>query len=375
MEYSSLPLYKRIHWVNTFFLFGTPIAAAILTPMYIHQHGFGWMTGLLFLFYCALSNMSVTAGYHRFLAHRSYDAKPWVKFMYLLFGSAAFQGSALQWCTDHRRHHSFVDTDVDPHNIKQGFFYAHMGWLLLKEEPQYRDKFAPDLAKDPMIAWQHKHFVLLAILMGFGFPTFVGWLMGNAMAGFVFGGILRVVATNHTTFLINSLAHTLGSRPYNDSQTARDSVIMAVLGYGEGYHNYHHQFAADYRNGVRWYHWDPTKWLIQLLSLFGWTYKLRAVPANEILRARMNTEHNRLLRVGAPVERLQALKQKVEEAQTRWRSLKEEYLRMKHNVQMQSRARMIHAKAEIRMAKWEFKTACRQWTVYYRTWRSFPAVA
>lgn len=375
MDYNSLPLYKRLQWVNTLFLTLTPIGAAILTPLYIHHHGFGWQAPVFLIGYCAMTAMSITAGYHRMLSHKSYDCKPWVKFVYLLFGAGAFQGSALQWCTDHRRHHRFVDTEVDPHNINQGFFYAHMGWLFLKEEPQYANKYVPDLEADPMIAWQHKYFVPLAIVMGFGFPTFIGWLLGNAGGGFVFGGLLRVVVSNHTTFLINSLAHTLGTRPYSDTQTARDSIVMAVLGYGEGYHNYHHQFASDYRNGVRWYHWDPTKWLIWMMSLLGWTYRLKCIPASEVLRARMRNEENRLVQRGVPVERLQILKRRVEEAQTQWRALKEEYRRVKRNVQIQSRARLVHLKAESRVARLEFKTACRQWSAYYRTLRGLQTVS
>lgn len=373
MEMSVLPLKKQIHWVNLLFLIGTPIAAAILTPLYLHQHGFGWLAAGIFFIYCACTSMSITAGYHRYLAHRSYDAKPIVKLFYLLFGAAAFQGSALQWCTDHRRHHRFVDTPVDPHNIHQGFFHAHVGWLLFKEEPRYRNVYAQDLAKDPLLAWQHKYFVVLAVAMGFGFPTLVGWLLGNAMAGLVFGGFLRVVATNHSTFLINSLAHTLGTRPYNDNQTARDSLVMALLAYGEGYHNFHHQFAADYRNGIRWYHWDPTKWLIRMMSLFGWTYRLKSVPQTEILKARMRTEQNRLVLKGAPAERLQALKHKVEEAQQQWKLLREDYQRLKRNMQQQSRHKVLCVKAEIRVARLEFKMACRQWRAYCKTLKALPA--
>ncbi len=374
-DYESLPWYRKIHWVNALFLIGTPLGAAIFTPLYIHHHGFGWQAAVLFLGYCSFSSMSITAGYHRYFAHRSYDCHPAVKFLYLMFGAAAFQGSALQWCTDHRRHHSFVDTDKDPHNIREGFIYAHVGWLFFKEHPRYHNRYVPDLAKDPMVQWQHKYFVPIAIVMGFGFPTFVGFLMGNAGAGLVFGGLLRVVATNHSTFLINSLAHTLGTRPYNESQTARDSVVMAVLAYGEGYHNFHHQFASDYRNGIRWYHWDPTKWLIRLMSLFGFTYGLKSAAPSEILKAKMRADQLRLEKQGVPSERLTAMKTRVEEAQQRWRELKEDYRRLRRNVQIQSQEKLLHLKADIRVAKLEFKMAWRQWCAYRRILRGLPAIA
>src|SRR5580700_4626455 len=114
MESSQAPLWKRLHWINCFFLISTPIAALILLPLYLYYHGFGWRYFSLFLVYSAATCMSITAGYHRLLAHRSYDAKPILKLVYLLIGAAALQGSALQWCTDHRRHHRFVDTEDDP---------------------------------------------------------------------------------------------------------------------------------------------------------------------------------------------------------------------------------------------------------------------
>ena len=229
MNDTTLPLYQRLNWVNTLFLILTPLGAATLLPLHAYFAGFRWETLGIFLIYCACTSMSITAGYHRLFAHKSYDCKPLVKLFYLLFGAAAFQGSALQWATDHRRHHRFVDTDTDPHNINQGFWWAHVGWLFIKEEPKFRDVFEADLLKDKMIVWQHRYFVLVAIVMGFGFPMLVGWCFGNPIGGLLWGGLLRVVVTNHSTFLINSLAHTVGTKTYSDKQTARDSLLMALL--------------------------------------------------------------------------------------------------------------------------------------------------
>ena len=375
MNHKALPWYQRLHWVNVFFLILTPLGAAILLPLHTYFVGFSGKTLAIFFFYCACTSMSITAGYHRFIAHRSYACHPVLKLFYLLFGAAAFQGSALQWGTDHRRHHRCVDTDSDPHNIRRGFWWAHVGWLLIKDESKYHNQFERDLLRDPWIVWQHRYFVPIAIAMGFGFPMFVGWCVGNPVGGLLWGGLLRVVVTNHYTFLINSLAHTVGSKPYSDKQTARDSLLMAVLAFGEGYHNYHHQFASDYRNGIRWYHWDPTKWLIRVMSWVGLAYRLKLVPQAEILRARLRTEQARLMQRGAPADRLNALKNKVEEAQNRWRLLRADYVMLKKNMKDQSRAKLIQLKAEIRVAKLEFKMAYRQWGAYYRTMRALPAIS
>jgi len=146
-----------------------------------------------------------------------------------VFGAAALQGSALKWSTDHRRHHRFVDSDQDPYSINKGFFYAHIGWVFFKEEPQYENKFVPDLEKDKLVAWQHKYYSSIAIVVGFLFPLCIGALVGSAWGGLLFGGITRVVLTHHTTFLINSACHYFGSQPYGDKNTARDSFFVGIV--------------------------------------------------------------------------------------------------------------------------------------------------
>jgi stearoyl-CoA desaturase (delta-9 desaturase) len=316
--------------------------------------------------------MSITAGYHRLLAHRSYEGRAWLKLTYLLVGAAAFQGSALQWAADHRRHHRAVDSPDDPHNIQRGFFWAHMGWLFYQDTSRFSGRYPIDLERDPWVAWQHRHYVWIATATGFGVPLAVGWLAGNVWGWLLFGGVLRVVFTNHCTFLINSLAHTFGSRPYSDTQTARDSLLMALLAFGEGYHNYHHAFASDYRNGIKWYHWDPTKWWIGLAALMGGAYRLKTIPASEILNARLRNEHRRLLQRGAPADRVLALKQKVEDAQKKWRQLREEYVRLKRTMQVESRRHLRTLKAELKLARLEFKAAWAQWGVYRRALASAP---
>src|SRR4051794_40276845 len=126
---------RRIDWGNTLFLTLTPIAAVAATVVYWKTERHSWaLVAILAVFHMATS-LSITAGYHRLFAHRTYVARPWVKFLYLVFGAAAFQNSALKWSTDHRRHHRFVDGEQDPYSINEGFFYAHMGWVCLKEKP------------------------------------------------------------------------------------------------------------------------------------------------------------------------------------------------------------------------------------------------
>ena len=129
--------------------------------------------------------------------------------------------------------------------------------------------------------WQHRHIHLLAVLMSFGMPTLTGFMWDGwtgALGGFLIGGVAKVVMLQHCTFLINSACHTLGRQPYSTRCSARDSLFMALFTFGEGYHNYHHEFQHDYRNGVKPWQWDPTKWLIWILSRLGLASGLRRVP-------------------------------------------------------------------------------------------------
>jgi len=280
--------FKDLALVNTSFLFLTPIATIIAIYYWLSIDGFSWaMVSIAVIFY-TMTGLSITAGYHRLFAHKAYDANPLVKFFFLVFGASAFQNSLLKWGSDHRLHHSKVDTQSDPYNINEGFFYAHMGWILLKKNGELKTKYAKDMLNDKMIMWQHKYYLLIAVFTGFILPTFVGGYFFDSYLGGFTASLVRIVLLHHCTFFINSLCHYVGTTPYTDTNTARDSWFMAFLTFGEGYHNFHHFFQTDYRNGIRWFQFDPTKWLIKALNLIGFTDKLKITSNEKILAARMN---------------------------------------------------------------------------------------
>ncbi len=363
---------KKIDWTTTLFLFLTPLAALIFVPIYLYKEGWHWSLFFLFVTLWAVTELSVTAGYHRYLSHRSYNASTLMKVFYLLFGAGAFQASALKWGTDHRRHHRFVDTDKDPYNIQRGFWYAHMGWLLLKDEEIYKDDFAPDLKNDRLVYLQHKYYVPIAIIMGFGLPVLIGSFMGMPWGGFIFGGVLRIVISHHCTFFINSLCHTLGKQPYSDAHSARDSVVMAVLTFGEGYHNFHHEFQIDYRNGVRWYHWDPTKWFIQVGALLGQATKLKKVSREAIVKATVLQDAKILSERGFEVTRLEELKAKVLQAQDDLRKLRQDWLQFKEEFKKNSQDRFHQLKADLQVRRIEFRNSHAQWKAYVKTMNAIP---
>lgn len=284
---NRIPL-DRVNWTTSLFLMGTLATALTVVPCYIWYCGLDWFQIILFFTFYVATGLSITLGYHRLLSHLSFKAKWPVKLFVLLFGAAAFENSALDWCSDHRKHHKHVDHDDDPYDISRGFWFAHIGWLLFKLNPEPPMDNVADLQKDPWILWQHKWINALSISMGFFLPAAIGWCYGgwqSALGSFLIAGVARIVTVQQSTFCINSLCHTFGDRPYSSRCSARDSWVAALVTFGEGYHNFHHEFQHDYRNGVKPWQFDPTKWTIWLLSKLGLVSNLRRVPEAKILLA------------------------------------------------------------------------------------------
>jgi stearoyl-CoA desaturase (Delta-9 desaturase) len=147
-----------------------------------------------------------------------------------------------------------------------------------------------DLQRDPMVMFQDRHYLAISIGSNFLLPMAAGLLTGDFWGTLLVAGFLRLVVSHHFTFFINSLAHMWGDQPYTEKNTARDNPVIALLTYGEGYHNFHHMFAHDYRNGVRWWQWDPSKWFINMTSWVGLSRNLKRVPWFKIQRAMLDRQ-------------------------------------------------------------------------------------
>lgn len=367
---------KRIDWTSTLFLTLTPVAAVVLTWLYFATETFNPWFLVMFAFFYTVSAVSITAGYHRLFSHKSYEAHWLLRLFYALFGAGAFQQSILKWAGDHRIHHRFVDTEKDPYNINEGFWHAHLLWMFFedgrREEPSFQ-RYTMDLQRDKIVMLQDKYYVPLAIFMGFGLPMIIGYFMGSALGGLVFGGVLRLVFGHHFTFFINSLCHMWGKQTYTDQNTAKDNLALALFTFGEGYHNFHHFFHNDYRNGVKWYNWDPTKWIINGAKWMGLASRLRRVSRVEIEKARMAMVEKRLLlksegRLDAFLDHLQSLREKWEECGRRWEKAKSEYLELRRTrakERCESRLEQMRAlKRELRLARREMRLALQQWKSY-----------
>jgi stearoyl-CoA desaturase (delta-9 desaturase) len=279
----------RINWISTVFLLGTLLIALVGTPWYIVTHGLGWPEVLTFVGIWLAVGMSITAGYHRLFSHKTYQAAWPVRLFFLVFGAGALENSVLNWGADHRVHHAHVDEERDPYNITKGFWWAHIGWIFFENENSNRT-VVRDLTEDRLVVWQDRWYVLLGLGVAFGIPLLVGLLTGEVLGCLLIGGVLRVVVSHHSTFFINSLCHMIGRQPYSREHSARDSGVMAVLAFGEGYHNYHHSFPFDYRNGVKVWQFDPAKWIIFLLSKLGLVRDLRRAPEAAVLKAKVELQ-------------------------------------------------------------------------------------
>jgi stearoyl-CoA desaturase (delta-9 desaturase) len=297
----------KLNITNLLFFTLTPIIG-IAGSLYVWlHHSFHWATLGLAVFLVFATGMSITAGYHRLFSHITYKAHWTIRLLFVLFGSAAFEGSVLEWCADHRDHHRYTDQEKDPHNIKKGFWYAHIGWILYLDPNHYDFKNVEELAQDPILVWQHKYYTWIASITCFVVPALIAACWGDLLGGLFIAGALRLTLNHHFTFFINSVCHYFGKKTYSDI-SARDNWFVSLFTYGEGFHNFHHQFATDYRNGVRFFHFDPSKWLIWSLSKLGLASNLKRVDQEFIIKYRLQMESETLIvRAGVCPTRLDEL--------------------------------------------------------------------
>lgn len=262
----------------TLALFCAVVAATVVgIPLYGYYVGFTLFDWILFLVMYMVTGMGITVGYHRLVSHQSFECPDWVKRCLLVAGGWALQNSALIWCADHIRHHARTDTDEDPYNVTKGFWHSHCGWLFYDTHHR-TEKYEVRLRRDPVILWQHRYYWVI-VVSGLAIPFVLGVLWhGGWMGGvsaLLMGGLLRLFMVLNSTFTINSLCHMVGSQPHSTKDSSRDSWLISFVSFGEGYHNYHHTYARDYRNGPQWYNFDPSKWIIYTLSVMGLASNLR----------------------------------------------------------------------------------------------------
>lgn len=245
-----------------------------------------WQTIVLGAVLFWVSALGITIGYHRYFAHRAFKCGKLAQVSLSIFGVLAVVHSIMSWVADHVLHHSDTDKEKDPYNAARGFWHSHWGWILFKDPDKKQDYSAADHLKEDPFTWalvnfQHKHYYSMAIFFSGVVPVLIASLWGDSLGGLVFAGFSRLIAVWHATFCINSLAHWKhwgSTQPYSREDTSQDSWIVSLFTGGEGYHNYHHKFPRDYRNGPLWYNFDPSKWVIFWMSKLGLAWDLIRIP-------------------------------------------------------------------------------------------------
>lgn len=358
---------KEVNLGRALFLIIYQILLLITLPFYLYYSMPGWGVWLAALILLYLTGISITGGYHRLYSHRAYKTSKPVEAVILFFASMALQSSAIRWAFDHRLHHAHVDTDDDPYSINKGFWYAHCIWMW--EKPRTVDpKVIPDLIKNPLVAFQERHYAWTAIVSNVSAFLLVGWLTDNYWGAFLIATWFRIFVLHHFTWFINSLAHTWGDKPFCQEQTAVNNYILALLTFGEGYHNYHHVFANDYRNGIRWYHFDPTKWVIWTLHKLGLAHSLKRMDPTLINRRLVIERKNLLMdqlkellhvKTDELSKNVEEISERIVEQLARFNQLKETYRKFKR--EHQEKDLLVNLKKEIKSLKKSIKQDWRAW--------------
>jgi stearoyl-CoA desaturase (delta-9 desaturase) len=261
-----------------------PLLLILLLIKYWTNYGIGWTEITLTVSSYYIYNITVGVGLHRLWSHNAFKINKFVEFILVMLSAGTLQGPALSWASNHYKHHAHTDKAQDPHSPSKfdsklmGFLWSHLGWMLIGEG-SYKsiDRITwVKHGRNKLLKWQLKYYWQIAVFMNVIVPLFIGYLIGGTLASaymaFLFIGIGRALQ-QQATFCVNSLCHFAGSKKYYKG-TARDVWWMALFLLGENWHNYHHAFPSDYRNGVKWYHFDVHKWIIYLMSKVGLVWEL-----------------------------------------------------------------------------------------------------
>lgn len=264
MTTTTLPQRQLNWWVIAFF--GAVHFGAIFAPW-----TFSWPAlGLAVFLHWLTAGLGVTLGFHRLLTHRSFKTPKWVEYMLVTFGALSAEGTPISWVGIHRIHHKYSDTPQDPHDANKGFWWSHMGWMLFMPPPQEEVRaMTKDMNGDPYYEFLDRYFIVLQVLLGIALYALGGWSF------VVWGVFVRLVAVYHTTWLVNSATHKFGYRTFESKDLSTNCWWVALIAYGEGWHNNHHANPQSARHGLAWWEVDATWMAIKTLEFFGLAKDIR----------------------------------------------------------------------------------------------------
>jgi stearoyl-CoA desaturase (delta-9 desaturase) len=277
-----------------------PVLALGLVAWQLWGDALGWNDVFVFLIMYAATGLGITVGFHRLFTHRSFKTKRPIRILLAICGSMAIEGPIISWVADHRKHHAFSDRLGDPHSphvdhgqglrgALRGLAHAHVGWLFVHTQRGNKERYAPDLLKDPDIVWVDRTFFVWAVT-GFVIPFGLGFAFGGTLAdgftGMLWGGLVRILVLHHATYSINSLCHYFGRRPFETGDESRNLAWFAPLAFGEGWHNNHHAFPTSAVHGLRRWQFDPSALVIAAMEKLGLIWDVvRISPERQAAKA------------------------------------------------------------------------------------------
>ncbi|CAH3190119.1 unnamed protein product [Porites evermanni] len=283
---------RQIVWLNVYFIAALHLMALYGIYLLPTANPRTWVWAWLGHIF---GGLGVTAGAHRLWCHRSYKAVWPLRLFLMLVNCIAGQNDIFEWVRDHRVHHKYAETDGDPHNAKRGFFFSHVGWLMVKKHPDVIKKGKlldlSDLLEDEIVMFQRRHYNLLGTLFNVLIPTVGPWYLWNESLynGFFIAFALRYTFTLNCAWCVNSFAHMWGTRPYDKSIASAESMTAIITSSGEGFHNFHHSFPQDYATSEYPSLLNFTKMLIDVWRLLGLAYDLKTVSKESVLKKRMRS--------------------------------------------------------------------------------------
>jgi stearoyl-CoA desaturase (delta-9 desaturase) len=282
------------------FLTGTitvlPFLGLILVGWQLWDDALSWSDIIVFAIVYPICGLGITVGFHRLLTHRAFKTKPWLRFTFAAMGSMAIEGPVISWVADHRKHHAFADQPGDPHSphvdhghglkgALRGLFHAHVGWLFIHTDRANKERYAPDLMKDPVVQYVDRTFFVW-VLVGLLLPFLLGWAIGGTLlaglTGLLWGGLVRMLVLHHVTYSINSLCHFFGRRDYPTDDESRNLAWLAPLSFGESWHNNHHAFPTSAHHGLRWWEVDVSAMVIRGLEKVGLAWDVQRPSAERM---------------------------------------------------------------------------------------------
>ncbi|HEV7161727.1 MAG TPA: acyl-CoA desaturase [Solirubrobacteraceae bacterium] len=292
-EEIQVPILENVDRAITGLITGVPPLLLVVAGWQLWNRELHWRDLVILAVMYLATGLGVTVGFHRLLTHRSFKTSPCLRGVLVVLGTMSVEGPVISWVADHRKHHAYTDRLGDPHSphvdhgggwrgALRGLLHAHVGWLFDHTQRGARERFAPDLLADPVVAFVDRTFVLWSLLglaIPFGLGLLIGGTLGAGLEALLWGGAVRILLLHHVTYSINSLCHFFGRRRFRTDDHSRNLLWLAPLSFGEAWHNNHHAFPTSAFHGMGRGEIDISGFVIAALERAGLVWEVQRVGA------------------------------------------------------------------------------------------------